>query len=196
MYIDEDIIWLIQNTALTFFFLRYMRLVCTCFLNKKYEWRVVIRRSCSILARQHERICHSGKSNFSHVTGGLITATIPVHVGKTFTHSSDFTLTKRKNISRFTSIDRFFILMESDSSIEFSGAIRLALIVWPPKYNNTQQQRPSTAQSNKVTSIGSFTYAENVLYMLFFVSCSIHSLKKSQQETKRVGDKRKSVQLQ
>ena len=28
---------------------------------------------------------------FSHVTGGLITATIPVHVGKTFIHSSDFT---------------------------------------------------------------------------------------------------------
>ena len=27
--------------------------------------------------------------------------------------------------------DRFFILMESDSSIEFLGAIRLALIVWP-----------------------------------------------------------------
>ena len=72
------------------------------------------------------------------VTGGLITATIPVHVGKTFIHSSDFTLTKRKNISRFTSIDRFFTLMESDSSIELLGAIRLALIVWPPKYNNTQ----------------------------------------------------------
>ena len=137
MYIYEDIIWLVENTALTFF-LREMRLVCTYFLSKKYESRVVIRRSCSILARSHERICHPGKSNFSHVTGGLITATIPVHVGKTFIHSSDFTLTKRKNISRFTSIDRFFILMESDSSIEFLGAIRLSLIAWPPKYNNTQ----------------------------------------------------------
>ena len=34
--------------------------------------------------------------------------------------------------------DRFVILMESDSSVEFFGPIRLALIVWPPKYNNTQ----------------------------------------------------------
>ena len=58
---------------------------------KKYESIVVIRRSCSILARSHERICRPGKSNFSHVTGGLITATIPVHVGKTLIHSSDFT---------------------------------------------------------------------------------------------------------
>ena len=29
------------------------------------------------------------------------------------------------------------------------------------------------------TSVGSFTYAQKVLYMLYFVSC-IHSLKKSQ----------------
>ena len=62
-----------------------------------------------------------------------------VHVGKTFIHSFDFTLMKRNNISRFTSIDRFFIPMESDSSVESVwGAIRLALIVWPPNYNNTQ----------------------------------------------------------
>ena len=95
-----------------------MRLECTFVLSKKYESRVVIRRSYSILARSHERICHRGKSNFSHVTGGLITATIRVHVGKTFIHSSDFKeVTKRKNISRFTSIDLFFILMESDSSV-------------------------------------------------------------------------------
>ena len=45
------------------------------------------------------------------------------------------------------------------------------------------------------TSIGIFTYAENVFYMQFFISC-IHSLKKSQEETKRVGNKRKSLQLQ
>ena len=78
---------------------------------QNYESRVGIRRSCSILARSGERICHPGKSNFSHVTGGLITATIPLHVGKTFIHSSDFkVVTKRKNISRFTSIDLFFIL--------------------------------------------------------------------------------------
>ena len=95
-----------------------MRLECTFVLSKKYESRVVIRRSYSILVRSHERICHRGKSNFSHVTGGLITATIPVHVGKTFIHSSDFKeLTKRKNISRFTSIDLFVIVMESDSSV-------------------------------------------------------------------------------
>ena len=87
MFIYEDIIWLIENTALIFF----MRLACTYFLSKKYESIVVIRRSCSILARSHERICRPGKSNFSHVTGGLITATIAVHVGKTLIHSSDFT---------------------------------------------------------------------------------------------------------
>ena len=58
---------------------------------KKYESIVVIRRSCSILARSHERICRPGKSNFSHVTGGLITATISVNVGKALIHSSDFT---------------------------------------------------------------------------------------------------------
>ena len=34
-----------------------------------------------------------------------------------------------------------------------------------------------------------------MLYMLFSVSCN-HSLKKSQIETKRVGNKRKSLQLQ
>ena len=34
-----------------------------------------------------------------------------------------------------------------------------------------------------------------MLYMLFNVSCN-HSLKKSQIETKRVGNKRKSLQLQ
>ena len=45
------------------------------------------------------------------------------------------------------------------------------------------------------TSIGIFIYAENVFYMQFFISC-IHSLKKSQEETKRVGNKRKSLQLQ
>ena len=91
MYIYEDIIWFIENTALIFF----MRLACTYFLTlpqqKKYESIVAIRRSCSILARSHERICRPGKSNFFHVTGGLITATIPVHVGKTLIHSSDFT---------------------------------------------------------------------------------------------------------
>ena len=89
MYIYEDIIWFIENTALIFF----MRLACTYsgVPQQKYESIVVIRRSCSILARSHERICHPGKSNFSHVTGGLITATIPVHVGKTLIHSSDFT---------------------------------------------------------------------------------------------------------
>ena len=38
-------------------------------------------------------------------------ATIPVHVGNR--------VTKRKNISRFSSIDRFFIPMESDSSVLF-----------------------------------------------------------------------------
>ena len=88
MYIYEDIIWFIENTVLIFFF---MRLACTYFLSKKYESIVVIRRSCSILARSHERICHPGKSNFSHVTGGLISATILVHVGETFIHRSDFT---------------------------------------------------------------------------------------------------------
>ena len=66
-----------------------MRLACTYFLSKKYESRVVIRRSCTILSRSHERICDPGKSNFSRVTGGLITATIPMHLGKTFIHSSD-----------------------------------------------------------------------------------------------------------
>ena len=40
--------------------------------------------------RSHERICNPGKSNFSHVTGGLITAIIPVHVGKSFINGSDF----------------------------------------------------------------------------------------------------------
>ena len=43
------------------------------------------------LARSHERICRPGKSNFSQVTGGLITATISVNVGKALMHSSDFT---------------------------------------------------------------------------------------------------------
>ena len=75
----EDIICFIQKTALTYF------------LSKKYESRVVVRRSCSVLVPLHERICHRGKSNFSRVTGGLITATIPVPVGKIFIHSSDFT---------------------------------------------------------------------------------------------------------
>ena len=42
-----------------------------------------------------------------------------------------FIVLKRKNISRFASFDRFFIPMEFDSSVEFWGAIRLALIVWP-----------------------------------------------------------------
>ena len=32
--------------------------------------------------RSHERIYNPGKSNFSHVTGGLITAIIPVRVQK------------------------------------------------------------------------------------------------------------------
>ena len=46
------------------------------------------------------------------------------------------------------------------------------------------------------TSIaGSFTYAQKMLYMLFFVSC-IYSLKKSPSETKRIGNKRKNLQLQ
>ena len=55
-------------------------------------------------------VCHAfispprSEANFSHVTGGLITATTPVHCGYNF-HSSDFTLTKRKNNYRFTSID-------------------------------------------------------------------------------------------
>ena len=70
---------------------------------KKYESIDVIRRSCSILARSHERICRPGKSNFSHVTGGLITATISVNVGKALIFHR---VTKRKNISMFTSIDR------------------------------------------------------------------------------------------
>ena len=69
MYIYEDIIWFIENTALIFF----MRLACTYFLSTKYESIVVIRRSCSILARSHETIRRPGKSNFSHVIGGLIT---------------------------------------------------------------------------------------------------------------------------
>ena len=65
---------------------------------KKYESIVVIRRSCSILARSHERICRPGKSNFSHVTGGLITAAIPVHVGNTLIHCSDFTERQKERI--------------------------------------------------------------------------------------------------
>ena len=88
MYIYEDIIWFIENTALIFF---YETCVYLLPQQKKYESIVVIRRSCSILARSHERICHPGKSNFSHVTGGLITATISVNVGKALIHSSDFT---------------------------------------------------------------------------------------------------------
>ena len=44
------------------------------------------------------------------------------------------------------------------------------------------------------TFIGSFTYTQNVLYMMFVVSC-IHSLE-TQLETKRFGNKRKSLQLQ
>ena len=81
MYICKDIIWFIENTALTLFFALnetwvYLR------PQQKYESRVGIRLSCSILARSRERICHLSKSNFSHVTGGLITATIPLHVGK------------------------------------------------------------------------------------------------------------------
>ena len=70
---------------------------------KRYESIVVIRRSCSILARSHERICRPGKSNFSHVTGGLMTATISVNVGKALIFHR---VPKRKNISMFTSIDR------------------------------------------------------------------------------------------
>ena len=166
-----------------------MRLACTYFLSKKYESIFVIRRSCSILVRSRERICHPGKSNFSHVTGSLITAIIPLHVGKTCIHCSDFTVTKRKNISRFTSIYRFFILMVSDSSLEFLGAIRLTPIVWPPKINMTTRNNmcikgflvTSVYSIVKLllTSIGIFIYSESVFYMQFFVSCS-HSLKKSQ----------------
>ena len=79
-------------------------------------------------------------------------------------------------------------LMESDSSVEFCGAIRSALIVNGPENKTTRNNIciktfliTSVYSIVKLlfTSIGSFTYAENVLYMLFFVSC-IHSLKKSQ----------------
>ena len=45
------------------------------------------------------------------------------------------------------------------------------------------------------TSMGSKLSYAYVLYMLFNVSCN-HSLKKSQTEMKRVGNERKSLQLQ
>ena len=177
MYIYEDIIWFIENTALIFF----MRLACTYFVSKKYESIVVIRRSCSILARSHERICHPGKSNFSHVTGGLITATISVNVGKALIHSSDFTEWQKERI--FQGLLRsiaFFILIESDSSAEFLGALR---------FNSADRMASKiqcmTARNNMCikallitsiysivtllfTSIGIFTYAENLFYMQFY----------------------------
>ena len=106
IYTYEDIIWFIENTALIFF----MRLTFTYFLSKKYESIIVIRRSCSILTWPHERTCRPGKSNFSHVTGGLITAAIPVHVGKTLIHSSDFTERQKERIFQdlLRSIDSLF----------------------------------------------------------------------------------------
>ena len=67
-------------------------------------------------------------------------------------------------------------------------AIRLALIVCPETNiatrNNICIKAFLETSVNSIvkllfTSTGSFTYAHNVLYMLFFASC-IHSLKKSQ----------------
>ena len=89
--------------------------------------------------RSHERICNPGKSNFSHVTGGLITAIIPVHVGKSFIHSSDFKEWQKGRtfpglLRSFDSVSRWSPI----APFSFWGPfIRLALIVWPPKYNNT-----------------------------------------------------------
>ena len=66
--------------------------------------------------------------------------------------------------------------------------LKLALIVWPPKINiptcnnidiKAFLATPVYSIVELFTSIGSFTHAHNVLYMLFLASC-IHSLKKSQ----------------
>ena len=88
MYIYEDIIWFIENTALIFF----MRLACTYFLSKKRMtdschssfvlnfWRGRTKEFAVLVNRI-----------FSNVTGDLITATISVNVGKALIHSSDFT---------------------------------------------------------------------------------------------------------
>ena len=69
-----------------------MRLACTYVLSTKCESEVVIRNSCSLLARSGHTKEFAILVNqiFPTLTGGLITAIIPVYVGKRFTNSSDF----------------------------------------------------------------------------------------------------------
>ena len=50
-----------------------------------------------------------------------------------------------------------------------------------------------------ITSIGNFTYAQNLLYMLYFVSCKLYLFLEEvsvRDETRQMRNKRKSLQLQ
>ena len=50
-----------------------------------------------------------------------------------------------------------------------------------------------------ITSIGNFTYAQNLLHMLYFVSCKLYLFLEEvsvRDETRQIRNKRKSLQLQ
>ena len=131
--IYEDIIWLIENTASTSFALNR---TCVYLCPQQKVW---IESCHSSFALNFGAVRSPGKSNFSRVTGVLNTAMMPVHVGKRFINSSDFKEWQKGRtfpglLRSFDSVSRWSPI----APFSFWGPfIRLALIVWPPKYNNT-----------------------------------------------------------
>ena len=116
----------------------FIRLACTYFLSKKYESVVVIRPSYSIVARPHERNCRPGKLNFPTLLAAWSRQQYPcTRVKLSFTVLISQSDKKKEYFKVY--FDRSILYPDGvDSSAAFLGAIRLALIAWPPKYDNTQ----------------------------------------------------------